>query len=90
MLNRLYIPYDFLLTGTMNRITPFILSLIIILTLETCRTSGNELHPVNNIDSAKIIYLVNHGWHAGIVLKWTDIPAPPLAGKQGLLQCQIS
>jgi hypothetical protein len=60
----------------MNRITPFILSLIIILTLETCRTSGNELHPVNNIDSAKIIYLVNHGWHAGIVLKWTDIPAP--------------
>ena len=58
----------------MNRKITYILTLIIILTSEACRTSSvNELHPVNNIDSAKIIYLVNHGWHAGIVLKRADI-----------------
>jgi len=57
----------------MNRKISFILTLIIILTLEACPTSFNELHPVNNIDSAKTIFLVNHGWHAGIVLKRTDI-----------------
>ncbi len=58
----------------MNRIIPFILSLIIILASEVYWTSNNKLHPVNHIDSEKIIYLVNHGWHAGIVLKRADIP----------------
>ncbi len=59
----------------MNRIIPFILLLITILTHETGRTSVNELHSVNNIDSEKTIFLVNHGWHAGIVLKQSDIPS---------------
>ncbi len=57
----------------MNRIIRFILSLIIVLTSESC-SSVNELYPVNPIDSEKIIYLVNHGWHAGIVIKRADIP----------------
>ncbi len=74
MANRLYIPHNFLLTRTMTKIIPFILSLIIILTFEACWTSVDKLHPVNNIDSATTIYLVNHGWHAGIVLKQADIP----------------
>ncbi|WP_158083065.1 DUF2459 domain-containing protein [Methyloprofundus sedimenti] len=36
--------------------------------------SINELHLANNVDSTKIIYLVSHGWHAGIVLNQADIP----------------
>ena len=58
----------------MDRKINIILTLIIILTLEACSASVNELHSVNNIDSEKVIYLVNHGWHVGIVLKRADIP----------------
>ena len=57
----------------MNKKITFILMLMILLTTEACRTSVNALHPDNNIDSAKTIYLVNHGWHAGIVIKRANI-----------------
>lgn len=57
----------------MNRKISFILTLIIILNLEACPASFNELQSVYNIDSVKTIYLVNHGWHVGIVLKRADI-----------------
>jgi uncharacterized protein (TIGR02117 family) len=72
------IKYGFipLLTGNMYRKLTFILALTIILTSEASSIFINELPPVNNINSAKKIYLVNHGWHAGIVLKRADIPAP--------------
>lgn len=56
---------------TLNR---FVVSLLIVFNSETCNTSNIELHLVNNVDSTKRIYLVNHGWHAGIVLNKADIP----------------
>jgi uncharacterized protein (TIGR02117 family) len=53
----------------------FILSLIIILAPETWGASVDKQHPANTFDSEKTVYLVNHGWHAGIVIQQADIPA---------------
>ena len=44
------------------------------MTLAACATAVNPLHPVEGVDSAKKIYLVNHGWHVGIALQRSDIP----------------
>ena len=44
------------------------------MTLDACATAVNQLHPIERVDLAKTIYLVNHGWHVGIVLQRSDIP----------------
>jgi len=59
------------LIGTMNRKISFYLALILVFIFTVVTDAMSELHPVNH---ENIIYLVNHGWHAGLVLKRTDIP----------------
>ncbi|MDD5321569.1 MAG: DUF2459 domain-containing protein [Methylococcales bacterium] len=39
-----------------------------------CAASINGECPVDESEPAKTIYLVSHGWHAGIVIKQIDIP----------------
>jgi len=40
----------------------------------TCAAQTREAPAPSENESHKTIYLVNHGWHAGIVLRHTDIP----------------
>jgi uncharacterized protein (TIGR02117 family) len=40
-----------------------------------CAAPVKDLFPPGDNASTKPIYLVSHGWHAGIVLRRTDIPA---------------
>jgi len=40
-----------------------------------CAAPVRDLFPPGDDASAKAIYLVSHGWHAGIVLRRADIPA---------------
>jgi len=58
---------------SINMLTNYIL-LLCFLSLAACATSTNELHMGNDMHSAKTIYLVSHGWHAGIVVQRVDIP----------------
>jgi len=55
----------------------FITFLVIILPLACGVTvyAEGRVQPVNKENFKKIIYLVSHGWHAGIVIKRADIPA---------------
>lgn len=39
-----------------------------------CATPGKQLFPPGESEPVKIIYLVSHGWHAGIVLRRSDTP----------------
>jgi uncharacterized protein (TIGR02117 family) len=39
-----------------------------------CATPGKRLFPPGQNEPVKIIYLVSHGWHAGIVLRRSDTP----------------
>ena len=39
-----------------------------------CASPGKQLCPPSQNEPAKIIYLVSHGWHAGIVLRRSDTP----------------
>lgn len=39
-----------------------------------CAAPVRETHASSVSETRKIIYLVNHGWHAGIVLRRVDIP----------------
>ena len=41
----------------------------------TCSAPVKDLFPPGDNASTKTIYLVSHGWHAGIVLRRADIPA---------------
>jgi uncharacterized protein (TIGR02117 family) len=54
------------------------LSLPLILTIffacVTCAAPVKDLFPPAETEHTKTIYLVSHGWHAGIVVKRTDIP----------------
>ena len=52
----------------------FFFTLTVIFLCSGCAASINGDCPVNNIASAKTIYLVSHGWHIGIVIKRHDIP----------------
>jgi uncharacterized protein (TIGR02117 family) len=40
-----------------------------------CAAPVKDLFPPGDNESTKPIYLVSHGWHAGIVLRRADIPA---------------
>ena len=40
-----------------------------------CAAPVKDLFPPGDNASTKPIYLVSHGWHAGIVLRRADIPA---------------
>ena len=43
--------------------------------LFACASPPNNLFPPGPNEASSTIYLVSHGWHAGIVVKRTDIPA---------------
>lgn len=43
--------------------------------LFACASPPNSLFPPDPNGPSRTIYLVSHGWHAGIVLKRADIPA---------------
>ena len=43
--------------------------------LFACASPPNSLFPPGPNEPSRTIYLVSHGWHAGIVVKRTDIPA---------------
>jgi uncharacterized protein (TIGR02117 family) len=43
--------------------------------LFACASPPNNLFPPGPNEPSRTIYLVSHGWHAGIVVKRTDIPA---------------
>ena len=43
--------------------------------LVACTSPAKDLFPPDKNTPVKSIYLVRHGWHAGIVVKRTDIPA---------------
>ena len=43
--------------------------------LFACASPPNGLFPPGPNEPFRTIYLVSHGWHAGIVIKRTDIPA---------------
>ena len=43
--------------------------------LFACASPPNNLFPPGPNEPSRTIYLVSHGWHAGIVVKSTDIPA---------------
>lgn len=56
-------------------ITSAFLHILIAVALTSgCTVQSNALFPPKNDEPTKIIYLVNHGWHAGIILKCIDIP----------------
>lgn len=40
-----------------------------------CTTSGLPLYPLQAQEEPKFIYVVGHGWHTGLVVKWSDIDA---------------
>jgi uncharacterized protein (TIGR02117 family) len=40
-----------------------------------CATSTQEPRPAQPGTAAKVIYVVSHGWHTGVVLRTGDIPA---------------
>lgn len=43
--------------------------------LFACASTPNNLFPPGPNEASRTIYLVSHGWHAGIVVKRADIPA---------------
>lgn len=49
--------------------------LILSVVLSACATPRKDLSLPGPDDPSKTIYLVRHGWHAGIVVKRADIPA---------------
>jgi uncharacterized protein (TIGR02117 family) len=51
-----------------------LLTLIVAFLCSGCAASINGDCPGDQQTSAKIIYLVSHGWHVGIVVKRSDIP----------------
>lgn len=51
-----------------------LLILIAVALASGCTVQSNALFPPKNDEPTKIIYLVSHGWHAGIVVKCSDIP----------------
>lgn len=46
----------------------------VILALSACATPVKGLYPPGRGEPTVSIYLVSHGWHAGIVVRRTDIP----------------
>lgn len=52
----------------------FLFTLTVTCLCSGCAASVNGDCPIDNITSAKTIYLASHGWHAGIVVKRDDIP----------------
>ena len=42
--------------------------------LLACASPPSDLFPPGPNEPSKTIYLVSHGWHAGIVVKRADIP----------------
>ena len=40
-----------------------------------CATSGTPLYPLQDQEEPKLIYVVSHGWHAGVVVKRDDVDA---------------
>ena len=52
----------------------FLLILIAMALTNGCTVQSNALFPPKNDEPTKTIYLVSHDWHAGIVVKRSDIP----------------
>ncbi len=47
---------------------------LLLLVVAACSAPVKGLFPPDENETAKSIFLVSHGWHAGIVVKRTDIP----------------
>jgi uncharacterized protein (TIGR02117 family) len=56
-------------------IVRILMHLFVVVTFCACAAPVRDLFPPGDDASAKAIYLVSHGWHAGIVLRRADIPA---------------
>lgn len=50
-------------------------SLLMSVLLYACASQPKDLFPPDPNETSKTIYLVSHGWHAGIVIKRGDIPS---------------
>lgn len=63
-------------TKTSGVIYPLIQCLVLVVVLTCCAgcaTSGTPLYPLQAQEEPQLIYVVSHGWHAGIVVKRDDI-----------------
>jgi len=56
-------------------IARILMYLFVMVTCCACAAPVKDLFPPGENASTKPIYLVSHGWHAGIVLRRADIPA---------------
>ncbi len=50
------------------------LGCVFLLLASGCASPGKPLFPPSQNEPVKNIYLVSHGWHAGIVLRRSDVP----------------
>ena len=57
----------------MRRLIAKALLFIMVTLANGCTVQSNALFPPQKDEQTRIIFLVSHGWHAGIVLKRTDI-----------------
>ena len=58
----------------MGTVSKQIFRVLVCLILVACSAPPKGLFPPGQNEPVKSIYLVNHGWHAGIVVKRADIP----------------
>ncbi len=58
----------------MRRWTVYTFIVFILMILQACAAPPAGLYPPGPNQPSKHIYLVSHGWHAGIVIKRKDIP----------------
>ncbi|MBM9513228.1 DUF2459 domain-containing protein [Desulfogranum marinum] len=57
----------------MRKLLAKVLPFVIVILVNGCAVQPNALFPPQEDEEKKIIFLVNHGWHAGIVVKRSDI-----------------
>lgn len=61
-------------SGMLCTSTPCLL-VVVLLWCVGCAASGTLLYPVQGQEEPRLIYVVGHGWHTGIVVKRDDIDA---------------
>jgi uncharacterized protein (TIGR02117 family) len=62
-------------SGMICTSTPCLVLVIVLMWYAGCATSGTPLYPLQDQEEPKLIYVVGHVWHTGIVVKRDDVDA---------------
>lgn len=62
-------------SGVLCTSTQCLVMMVVLVWCVGCAASGTLLYPVQDQEEPRLIYVVSHGWHTGIVVKRDDIEA---------------